>query len=229
MVVRVQLMIAVCVTSLLAPAALAQPDFGSAFAKLDADNDGVISFGELRYEGADAERYAKPVANFITDDGYGVELQETPFGIRVTSMEDGRLATREHEQARTYPRDVPVRLAPNLMLAGNPELRTMTPERFEREVREYARLTFLGLDKDGDGGVNKAEIDAMFLGLIEFRRKNPDFQSGPGGEAMRAHAQLMKLRFYDSLDLDRDGVIKVDELLEAVLDRMIAAFVLPPE
>lgn len=228
MVVRVKLMIAVCVASLLAPAALAQPDFGGAFAKLDADKDGVISFGELRYEGVEAGRYAKPIASFITDDGYGVELQETPFGIRVASMEDGHLATRAHQQSRTYPRDVPVHLVPHLMLAGNPELRTMTPERFEKELREHARLIFLGLDKDGDGGVSKGEIDAMFLSLIEFRRKNPDFQSGPGGEAMRAHAQLLKLRFYDSLDLDRDGVIKVDELLEAVLDRMIAAYVLPP-
>lgn len=229
MVLRAKLMLAACSALLLAPAALAQPDFDGAFAKLDADNDGVISFDELRFEGVEAERYAKPVASFVTDDGYGVELQETPFGIRTTSMEEGRLATREHEQARTYPRDVPVRLAPHLMLAENPELRTMTPERFEKELREYARLTFLGLDKDGDGGVSRVEIDAMFLGMIEFRRKNSDFQSGPGGEAMRAQAQLLKLRFYDSLDLDRDGVIKVDELLEAVLDRMIAAFVRPPE
>lgn len=229
MVVRATLTIAVCVASLIAPAALAQPDFGGAFAKLDADNDGVISFGELRYEGVAAERYAKPIASFVTDDGYGVELQETPFGIRVASMEDAHLATRAHDQARTYPRDVPVRLLPHLMLAGNPELRTMTAERFEKELREYGRQTFIALDKDENGGVSKAEIDVMFVSLIEYRRKNPDFQTGPGGEAMRAHAQLLKLRFYDSLDLDRDGIIKVDELLEAVLDRMISAFVLPPE
>lgn len=229
MVVRAKLTITVCVASLIAPAALAQPDFSRAFAKLDADNDGVISFGELRYEGVEAERYAKPIASFVTDDGYGVELQETPFGIRVASMKDEHLATRAHDQTRTYPRDVPVRLLPHLMLAGNPELRTMTAERFEKELREYARQTFIALDKDGNGGVSKTEIDAMFPSLIEYHRKNSDFQTGPGGEAMRARAQLLKLRFYESLDLDRDGIIKVDELLEGVLDRMISAFVLLPE
>lgn len=227
MVVRIKLTLAACVAALLAPAALAQPDFAGAFAKLDADNDGVISFGELRFEGVEAERYAKPIASFVTDDGYGVELQETPFGIRVASMENERLAVRAHDHGRAYARDVPVRVLPVLMLAANPELRTMTAERFEKELREYARQTFLGLDRDENGGVSKAEIDAMFLSLIEFHRNSPDFQTGPGGEAMRAHAQLLKLRFYDSLDLDRDGVLKVDEFLEGVLDRMISAFVLP--
>lgn len=228
MVVRT-LALAAGMAVLLPAAAFAQPDFAGAFTKLDTDKDGVISHGELRHEGVDAERYAKPIASYVTDDGYGVELWERPFGISEASTTDEALATRAHQQSRTYPRDVPVRLTPTLMLAANPELRTMTPERFETELRTYVDRKFEGLDADGDGRIGKAEVDRLFLSLIEHRQKNPGFQSGAGGEAMRAHSQLLKLRYYESLDLDGDGAITREEMLEAILDRMVAAYVLPPE
>lgn len=228
MVVR-NLALAAVMAAVLPAAAFAQPDFAGAFTKLDADKDGVISHGELRHEGVDAERYARPIASYATDDGFGVELWERPFGISETSTTDEALATRAHQQSRTYPRDVPVRLMPALMLAGNPELRTMTLERFETELRANVQQKFEGLDTDRDGRISETEVNRMFLSVIDYHQKNPGFQSGPGGEAMRAHSQLLKLRYYESLDLDGDGAITRDEMLEAILDRMVAAYALPPE
>jgi Ca2+-binding EF-hand superfamily protein len=228
MVVRT-LALAAGMAALLPQAAVAQPDFAGAFTKLDTDKDGVLTHGEVRHEGVDAERYARPIASYVTDDGYGVELWERPFGISETSTTDEALATRAHQQSRTYPRDVPVRLIPTLMLIGNREMGTMTSERFETELRTSVDQKFEGLDADQDGGISEAEINRMFLSFIDHRQKNPGFQSGAGGEAMRAHSQLLKLRYYESMDLDGDGAITREEMLEAILDRMVAAYAVVAE
>jgi Ca2+-binding EF-hand superfamily protein len=213
--------------AMLAVPAVAQPDFAKTFERLDADRDGVLAFGELRYEGAEAARYARPVAGFVTDDGFGVELWQSPFGIREVSMPDESLEIRQHDRSRTYPRDERVQLSPWLMLAANPHLRTMTPARFEEELRRNAALRIKALDTDKDGGVSADEIDNVLFARAEDRRSNPDFQRGPGGEAMRAKQNELTLSYYASLDLNDDGVFTEDEMLEVILEQMIAAFALP--
>ncbi len=212
---------------LLVAPAVAQPDFAAAFQRLDANGDGVIAFGELHHEGVDASRYARPIAGYVTDDGYVVELWHTPFGLRVSSSSGMTLAATKARQDRTFVRDVPVRLAPWLMLAGNPELRTMTAERFERELRAFADKMIAGLDRDGDEGISTVEVDRMLLDVIEAHTENASFQSGAGGDAMRAHVHKLKREYYASLDLDGDGVFAADEMLESVLTRMVAAYALP--
>jgi Ca2+-binding EF-hand superfamily protein len=212
---------------MLAAPATAQPDFAKTFERLDANKDGVLAFGELRYEGVEAARYARPVAGFVTDDGFGVELWQSPFGIREVSMPDESLETRQHDRARTYLRDERVHLAPWLMLAGNPQLRTMTPARFEEELRRNAALRIDLLDTDKDGGVSAGEIENLLFVRAEHRRNNPEFQRGPGGDAMRARQNELTLGYYANLDLNDDGVFTEDEMLEVILEQMIAAFALP--
>ena len=128
------------------------------------------------------------------------------------------LAATKARQDMTFVRDVPVRLTPWLMLAGNPELRTMTVERFERELRAFANKIIVELDQDGDGGIGTTEIDRMLLDIIEAQAGNDDFQSGPGGDAMRAHVHKLRREYYASLDLDGDGVFTADEMLESDAD-----------
>jgi len=212
---------------LLAAPAVAQPDFAAAFQRLDANGDGVIAVGELRHEGVDAPTYARPIAGYVTDDGYVVELWHTPFGVRVSSRAGMTLAATKARQDMIFLRDVPVRVAPWLMLAGNPELRTMTAERFERELQAFADKTITGLDRDSNGGVSTVEIDRMLLDVIEAHARDASFQNGPGGDAMRAHAHKLRREYYASLDLDGDGAFTADEMLESVLTRMVAAYALP--
>jgi hypothetical protein len=142
-------------------------------------------------------------------------------------MPDESLEERQHNRERTYPRDERVLLSPWLMLAGNPHLRTMTPARFEEELRRNATLRIDALDTDNDGGVSAGEIDNLLFLRAEHRRNNPDFQRGPGGDAMRARQNELTLGYYASLDLNGDGVFTEDEMLEVILEQMIAAFALP--
>lgn len=213
---------------LATPVAVAQPDFAGTFKRLDANKDGVLSVGELRYEGVEAERYSRPVGTYVTDDGFGVELWESPFGARAVSMTTASLETRKHQRSRTFPRDERINLAPWLMLAANPEYRSMTLERFETELRRNAEPRIAAMDADKDGGVSSAEVEQMLFAQAEDQRLHPGFQSGAGGDALRARSRELRIVFYAQLDLNDDGVFTTDEMLEVILERMIAAFALPP-
>ncbi|MEY2757608.1 MAG: hypothetical protein RIR33_1386 [Pseudomonadota bacterium] len=212
---------------MLTAPAMAQPDFAGAFKRLDANNDGQLSFLEIRYEGAEAARYGRPVESFVTDDGVGVELWRSPFGIREVSMSDELLELRRHDRARTFLRDERVQLAPWLMLAGNPELRTMTVERFENELRGRATEQLAGLDTDKHGAVSVGEVERLMALRKEHRRSNPDYLTGPGGEALEMEKAKLLNEYYASLDLNGDGQFTVDEMLEVILARLVAAYAPP--
>jgi Ca2+-binding EF-hand superfamily protein len=203
---------------------MAQPDFAGAFARLDRDGDGNLEVDEITFEGVDAEHYASPVATFVTDDGFGVEVWRTPLGVGNVSMEAAGLETKRHMRDRAYPRDIRPMITSTLMIARNTP--PMTPALFEERLRERAGFMIHPLDTDADGAVNVHELDMMFANLRHFRDTHP-FQTGEGGDAMRALSDTMTREAYVSYDLDRDGLVVADEMLEVWLANMIAAYAPP--
>jgi Ca2+-binding EF-hand superfamily protein len=212
---------------LLAAPAFAQPDFAATFKRLDRNDDGLIALDEIRWEGADLSKYLEPAGVYKTDDGFGIELWLTPFGVRQLSTEAALLDGRAVQRARTYPRDRRVDVVPYLMLAGNPELRTMTPERFETELRRAVQRG-MELDLNGDGGISTDEIRSNAATNERLAAERPStFQGGPGGDAMRARKLALELDVYASFDRDGDGKATQDEILESWLANLVGAFAMP--
>lgn len=82
-------------------------------------------------------------------------------------------------------------------------------------------------DWNGDGGVSEDELrftmtmDQMLSGQLTTK-----FQTGPGGDAMRAKKLELTSEIYTGDDRNADGKVTQDELLECWLSNLAAAYAL---
>lgn len=181
---------------LLPSTAAAGPDFAALFQKMDRDGDGVLTQSEFRQRGA------------FNGDLHGVVATPTPARTQaeITRSEElkKRFAGLDFEGM--------MRLAQQLALEEqdrNGDGKVSLAE-FERYNRETYANSFIRMDRNGDGYLDKSEVGP---GAISKRQPEPDSTF-----IIYQDVSISADQNFARLDSDKDGKVSSDEFLARWLE-----------